>query len=282
MKKILIPTDFSNNAYNALLYATRLYENEPCRFYLLHSFESEVSRLTSRVDIGRSEEVIDELVAIAKTQLQELKHSITRDTEGKGHEFETISTSRKLAKEVNYLINSKHIDLVLMGTKGQTGAQGILLGSNTVRIIKNIKHAPLMVIPEEMDYRPLERIAFATGFEFPCQDEELAPLLDMASLYGGKLHILHIKEEEKLALDKREHMAKLKEQLGSVPHDVFWLHKGFSKTEVITDYVYANHIDLLAMIYYKHGFLKSLFRESIVKKVGLHPGVPFLMIPATK
>ncbi|MDC8003777.1 universal stress protein [Aureisphaera galaxeae] len=282
MKNILIPTDFSNNAYNALLYATQLFGKEPCKFYLLHSFESEVSRLTSRVDIGKSEEVIDELFASAETKLTELKHSITMDAEGKGHEFETIASSKRLPKEVNYLIKGMDIDFVIMGTKGQTGAKEVLLGSNTVRIIKKIKGAPLMVIPEHMDYRPLKHIAFATGFKFPYTEKELAPLLQLVALDEGALQILHVMMEDKLELDQKEHLSKLRHQLDSVTHDVYWLRRGFSKTEVITDHVYDNNIDVLVMIYYKHGFLKSLFRESIVKKVGLHPSIPFFMIPASK
>ena len=39
MKKILLPTDFSDNAWNAIFTAVKLYTNVECRFYLLHGYE---------------------------------------------------------------------------------------------------------------------------------------------------------------------------------------------------------------------------------------------------
>ena len=281
MKNILIPTDFSNNAYNALLYTTQLFGNEPCKFYLLHSFESEVSRLTSRIDIGRSEEVMEELFSETEVGLLELKHSITMDCEGSGHVFEIIASSRMLTTEVNYLIMGMNIDYVVMGTKGQTGAREVLLGSTAIQVIKKIKGAPLLVVPEHIDYHPVSRIAFAAGLEFPYTDFEVRSLTNLAETNNASIQILHIRDSEQMELDRKEHMFQLIEKLKPIQSEVCWLEKGVNKTEVISDYVYNNQIDILAIVYYKYGFLKSLFRESIVKKVALHPGIPFLMIPSS-
>ncbi|GAB5399974.1 MAG: universal stress protein [Aureisphaera sp.] len=282
MRKILIPTDFSNNAYNAIVYATKLFQNEPSTFYVLHSFENEVSRLTSRVDIGKSEEVIDELYDSTERKLEELKKTISQNNLGSDHILETIASSKRLSGMVNYLVKEKGIDMVVMGTKGQTGAKEVLLGSTTVQLIKKIEKSPLLVIPEDMEYTPLKHIAFATGFEYPYTDTEVQPLLQLAAIDSATVHILHMREDEQLELDRKEHVSKLKTILETISYEIHWLTKGKSKTDVISDYVYSNPVDLLAMIYYKYGFLKSLFRESIVKKVARHPGIPFLMIPASK
>ncbi|MEL6810312.1 MAG: universal stress protein [Bacteroidota bacterium] len=281
MKNILIPTDFSDNAYNALLYATQLFKNEPSKFYLLYSFEDEVSMLTSRVDIGRSEMVIDDLFKRYNQKLTELKHAITLDTEGFGHRYEIVASSKMLTREINFLIKGMSIDYVIMGTKGLTGAKEVLLGSTTVHVIKKIKDCPLLVIPEEIDYKPLKRIAFATGFEYPYSDFEIDAITKLADIDNAMVQIVHIREDEKIALDQREHLFQLKEKLAGVQSDICWLTPGDSKTAAITDFVFSNPVDVLAMIYYKHGFIKGLFRESIVKKVGLHPGIPFLMVPSS-
>ena len=39
-KKILLPTDFSKNAWNAILYALELYKNETCEFYIVNIFSA--------------------------------------------------------------------------------------------------------------------------------------------------------------------------------------------------------------------------------------------------
>ena len=36
MKNILLPTDFSENSWNAIKYAISFFKNQDCNFYLLH------------------------------------------------------------------------------------------------------------------------------------------------------------------------------------------------------------------------------------------------------
>ena len=97
MKKILISTDFSNNAYAALFYTVKLFSEEDVQFYLLHSFADSVSALTSRVDIGKSEKLMDKLYDEADKDGKQLIHRINRDCDNKSHNFEFISTSMSLA-----------------------------------------------------------------------------------------------------------------------------------------------------------------------------------------
>jgi nucleotide-binding universal stress UspA family protein len=281
MKNILICTDFSENAYNALLYAAHLFKNEACRFYLLHSFENQITRSTSRVDIGRTEQIMDQLLKETDENMGHLKHSIVLDTEGFGHQFETLTSSKTLFREINFLIVENAIDYVVMGTKGITAAKGVLLGSSTVKVIKKLMGCPLLLIPVEIDFEPIEKIAFTTGFKRSYSDFQLNSISTLAKIHSAKIFIVHIREEEKIGIQQREHLFQLKKKLELIWHDVYWIDKGASKTEAILDFVLQEKIDLLAMINYKHGFINSLFRESVVKKISTQPGIPFLMIPAT-
>ena len=45
--KVLLPTDFSDNSWSAIVYALRLYKNIPCTFYLLHSYELKIAPMSS-------------------------------------------------------------------------------------------------------------------------------------------------------------------------------------------------------------------------------------------
>lgn len=281
MKNILVPTDFSQNAYNSLFYATRFFQEAPCKFYLLHTFEEESSRLTSRVDIGRSEEVFDELFKEAELKLTELMHTIVRDTEGMSHQFETVCSSKKLTKEINYLIKGMDIDYVVMGAKGRTAAHDVFLGSNTNRAIKKIKGSPLLVIPEEIDFKKPGKIGFATSFKYPYSDFEITALRSLAQTFSASIHIMYVQEQEKISVEQREHLGTLRSQLDSITHDLHWIEKTASKTEAVLDFTNAAGIDLLALSMYKHGFLKRLFRESVAKKLGQQQGIPIVLIPAS-
>ena len=71
MKKILLPTDFSKNSWNAIKYAIHFFENETCDFYILH-----VHKLSNIVAIDYSyaneDDVITEDVH-TKPAMQQLR-----------------------------------------------------------------------------------------------------------------------------------------------------------------------------------------------------------------
>ncbi len=280
MKTIIVPTDFSNNAYNALYYATRLFKDETVRFLLLNSFEEENTMSTSRIDIGKSEVIIEELFHKSYTELAEVKHSIVRDTEGMDHTFETIPTSKKLVREINFLIKKREIDMIIMGTKGATGAKGVILGSNTVRVLKKIKESPILVVPEMSDYKKPKHIAFATDLNQVYAEHHLKPIIRMALDNDATVHVLHVMEEETITVKRKDHYNELAEKMKDVKKEMHWLPLDWSKTETIMKFVEQDKIDMLAMIYYKHGFLKKMFRESVIKKIGRQPQTPYLVIPA--
>ncbi|AXT62318.1 universal stress protein [Aquimarina sp. AD10] len=148
MKKILVPTDFSDNAYNALYYATRLFKNEPCLFYILNTLDTDKSTLLGK----QGEQLVNE----SKEKLIEVFHSITRDTEDYKHSFDIISTSQKLITTIESIVAEKQINLIVMGTKGATGAKGFFIGSNTSNIIQKIKCCPVLAVPETFNFESTE------------------------------------------------------------------------------------------------------------------------------
>ncbi len=153
MKKILVPTDFSDNAYSALYYATRLFKNEPCRFYILNTLDPDSVLVTSKKD--------HQLVNESKERLTEVFHTIVRDTEDFDHSFEIISTTEKLLDTIEETVKNKGIDIIVMGTKGATGAKGLFIGSNTANIIQKIKCCPVLAVPDEFNFEEVLDTAIA-------------------------------------------------------------------------------------------------------------------------
>ena len=104
MKKILIPTDFSENAYAALFYVSKLFSDEALQITILHSFGEEVSKLTSRVDIGRSESIVEKLYRQSDEDGKHVIHQIKLDSPQIAHNYEVISTPAPLSKTINTLV----------------------------------------------------------------------------------------------------------------------------------------------------------------------------------
>lgn len=279
MKSILIPTDFSKNAYCALYYVTQLFAEEKCKFILVHSFENQVTNLTSRIDIGKTEAVVEELYSNSEAKCEEVKHKIILDAKNENHSFTTIATSLTLSRAINKLITKEQVDFVVMGSKGNTAAREVLMGSNTLAMIKKIKKAPLLVIPQEIDFKPIKKIAFATGFKREHFKAQLQSLVYISSLTNASIKVIHKYKKEKMEPEQRANFHKLFELLENSNPENNWLPDEPNTYAAITTYLNNQEIDLLVMIYYKHNAIVRLFREATVKNIAKYTLIPFLILP---
>ncbi|WP_299255475.1 universal stress protein [uncultured Aquimarina sp.] len=279
MKRILVPTDFSNNAYSALFYATQLFQGQSCEFYILNTFEVNTPVLTGRIDTSKGDLLYQKLSAKSTDSLTQIFHSITRDTDHLKHTFETISVSKDLTETINKTIKNKNIDLVVMGTKGATGTAAPFMGSNTVKVIQKTHNCSIMVVPDEYNFQKPMEIAFPTDFKRFYIPEELKPLVDIATLFGSNIRIFHIHEEEKLDEIQTHNYNSLKKHLKNFTHSIHWISKLDQKSKLINDFIDQLNINLLVMVNYRHSLIEGITHEPVIKKLGFHASVPFLVIP---
>ncbi|PVW15874.1 universal stress protein [Marixanthomonas spongiae] len=279
MKKIVVPTDFSSNAYAALRYVVKLFGDEEVHFYLLHSFADSVSALTSRVDIGKSEKIIDTLYDEANKDGDTLIKRIDGETSNHSHKFEFIVTSMSLVRATNKLIVKHGINMVVMGSKGRTAAEDILLGSNTIQVIKKIKNAPLLVVPREINYTIPAEIAFATDYTDTFPTAGIGPVLDLAKTYQATVHLVHVGEKEMLDAQQKYHLKRIKKALEDCTVKNHWVPKQNSIAKSIEQFVVDERMDVLVMVYRRYNAIARMFREAIVKKIGKSTAVPYLIIP---
>ena len=279
MKTILVPTDFSKNAYCALYYATQLFANDQCKFIIAHSFESEVSNLTSRIDIGKTEALVDELYTSCEDKCNEVKHQIILDSNNTNHTYQIIATSLSLPRAINKLILKEQVNFVVMGSKGSAGISTVLMGSNTLAMIQKIKNAPLLVIPDQFDFKPINVIAFATGFKRAYGKNEVQPLVYISSLNKATIKLIHVHKELKMNEEQLANFHELFKLLKEGNPENNWLPGETDVYDAITSYVNKGQIDLLAMIYYKHNPIVRLFRDATVKDIAKYAFIPFLILP---
>ncbi|MCZ4319076.1 universal stress protein [Aequorivita viscosa] len=279
MKKILVPTDFSNNAYAALFYATKLFSDEALQITILHSFSDEIGKLTSRVDIGRSDVIIEKLYQQSDEDGEKLVHKIKLDATKIAHKFEVISTPASLAKSINELVATEGFNLVVMGSKGRTGAEDVLMGSTTVAITKSLEGCPLLIIPREVDFVIPTNIAFATDYNDFYQLSKLRPIVRLVRQYNSNLHIVHVGTEKEMDAGKQQNLEQYRNDLTEYDTEFHFIPKIATISKSLHAFVDKNNLDLLALVYHKHAFLKQLFREPVVSRVGKHTHVPTMVIP---
>jgi len=272
-KNVLLPTDFSDNAWSAAVYALKLYAEEECDFYFLHASIIKVSMMSNI-----SNKLNRTMLENALNDLNELKYMAEKASVNANHNFHIILNECDLDDAIEIALQKHHIDLVVMGTKGATKAKGMFFGSNTVNLIKATKTCPILIVPDEFDFVKPEQIAFPTDFK-RFYGEELLPLKRIAELHNSKIRIVHISNENNFEKNQDYNLAMLKVYLEDYPHTFHWMPDYDEKTKEINDFIEELDINILTMINYKHSFIENIIKEPIVKKIGFKPIVPFLVIP---
>lgn len=272
---ILLPTDFSDNAWNAIIYALKLYADEYCTFYLLHS--THLTSSESRTLI--SKHYIEKLKEDALLELSELKAQAEITNANANHDFEILLTEDKLQMAVADAIKQNSIDFVVMATKGATNSMEYLMGSHTLKVIKSNKKCPTLIIPDSHEFVVPNQIAFPTDYNRFYERQELRPLLKIADINNSKIRVVHINVEKSLSNIQEYNMTMLKSYLEDNEYSLHWLPNYAKKTEAITAFIEDLNIEMLAIITYKHNLFETIINEPVVKNLVLHPKVPMLIIP---
>ncbi|MFT5861706.1 MAG: nucleotide-binding universal stress UspA family protein [Flavobacteriales bacterium] len=279
MAFIIVPTDFSESAYNALFYATQLFPNEDCNITLVHSFESQFSTSTSRIDIARNEKLYDTLEINVNKQFEKIKHKIIRDNERVNRNIETVSSAQPLCKIVNHLIVNTTADFVVMGTKGASGLQEVFIGSKAVSLIKKIKPIPIFLIPQNSVFQKPTSIAYATDLKVDYAQYPLEIIKEIIRSHKSKLHISHIYNQVSPENTVEYNFRKLKLKLEDVDYSTHWISSKKAMRDALAEFCEEHNINLLVLMYHKYGFLKGLLKTSFVEKVSFKSQIPLLILP---
>ena len=268
MKKILLTTDFSDNARNALDYAINLFGLN-ADYTLLNSFTEPSS--TTGV-----------MVSIVEYLQKESKEGLVKQTEELVSAFPGITLSWQshygdLAKVVNKLSESETYDYTIIGTKGASSFENFLVGSNTLNVVKTVK-MPLMVIPTEISYKEISKIALATDYQHTDQIEVMKPLVDLAELTKAELLIVNVRNaDDETNYEEAMEGFNLHNVLEGIDHS-FHTKQHDRVVTGIEEFVDEQNVDVLTMVAHKHSFFERLFHKSITKQVSMFASTPLLII----
>ena len=277
--RILLPTDFSENAWHAINYAIYLFEQTACTFYVIHAHQVSPSALISTINKERDTRLHEITQDETKLKLYKTLEHLKRINKVADHKFEAVLESESLLNTVGRSVVDKDIDFICMGTQGASGLKEIFLGSNTVNIIKNINFCPLIAVPQSFLFSRPDKIVFATDFKHSYLPEELKPLIQIAKLWDAHISVIHISDAEPLTNEQTESKKLLTGLLSGISHSIEEIEYHPEINYRINEWVEMNNAKMVSMINSKHGFFRSLLRERVIKKIAFRTHVPFLVLP---
>ncbi len=267
--KVLLPTDFSENADLAAQFAIDIVKRTNGHLLALHGYDlpyAEHSMTTS---------LLEEMKLNADNHMAEFKKNIL-DQSGVSHESEVrMGNPIRLIKD---FAKTKEIELVVMGTKGASGIEEFLIGSNAASVIQNLD-VPVLVIPPKSQVKPLKKIVLASDLDLKKKERPLQRLRNFAKIYGASIEILYLQSDSGIGLGNRNF---LEEVLHDVEHNYSVIKAEGDLDKAILNHCEAKKADVVTAITKRYGFFEGLFHKSTTSKLAYHTHIPMLALHEPK
>lgn len=281
MRKILIPTDFSENATNAILFAVNLFKYEVTEFYIMHAYQDDIYANESELTKTNIDKVTATVGKNSKDQLEHTIGEIKIISPNPRHTFSPISANNLLIEEADKIVDDKNIDIIIMGTKGKTNSKKITFGSHTLQVLKYVQ-CPVLAIPESYKYTQPKHVLFPTNYLIPYKRRELKLLCEMVSPYRAIIDVLYISKIEKLSIRQEDNKNFIKAELCKNAIN-FKVENSKHILKSVYKYIKENHVDMLVMVNTRHSFLENiLFQNTTIDELSLNLDIPFLALQNMK
>jgi nucleotide-binding universal stress UspA family protein len=278
MNTILIATDFSVTAQHAATYICRLSQQlNPKKIILYYALENvnpdrifltDIFEPSADIIAAEKEEAMREL-AILKENISPLLNPHIN--------LEIISNDRTLIKGINELIEEERIDLVGIGISGKGNQNKNVIGSNTLRLMKECL-APLLIIPSKVDFKPIQKLMLAWDHKDTRQTLPVFSLTAIVQALQAKLFVVYIdNNSSQTAAEIVEEGRDLHELLRPLNPEVH-SPKQRSVTDGLLQFVDEHEINLMAIVPKKASFLEEFFNQSSTRKIALRTEIPMLIL----
>lgn len=272
MKKILVPTDFSDGAYNALIHAIHHAKASSASIAIVHAFLMPPTGTAVMVDITEL------LQKNAEDSLAQLRSRVEKLEIAKGLDITYHAKHGTVNDVLERSTTKMGIDLVIMGTQGASGITEKFLGSNAAAAARNLK-TPVIAIPAEKPYKPIDKIVIATDLKKINHPQVFDLVNTLAQQHEAIVRFLHVRQLGE-QFDQSE-SAAYKQQVAS----------SFSGNQPVFTFIFENDIeeglsdalekegaDLLVVVRKERGFFQSLFHSSVSQQLVNEAALPVLVL----
>ena len=279
MKKILVPTDFSKEAAIATDLAFDIAKKSGADLILLHVVESADSTSSSfnvEGQVSTTGNSIDRLFTIKlieKTRKQLQK--VVSDPRLSAVRVDGQMRVGNAYHGMRTIIAEQKVDLVVMGTAGKTGVDGMLIGSNTEKIIRT-SQCPVLTVVKKPATTDFKSIVYATSMS--ANEEVFSRIVKRTQqIYNGTVHLVRINtpgdfERDYIVKGYMEKFAK-KLQLKNFTMNIF---NDLTVEEGIIRFADQVNADLIAMATHGRSAFAHVIAGSVAEDVAKHSSRPVL------
>lgn len=273
MKRIMVPTDFSDTAKNAARYAVQLAASIPDASIILYNLADKIAvgSDSSPLTEGKNDRFIILHAALSnvKTELDQLA---TVPVEL------VIEEGSSLTDNLERYVRHHGIDLIIMGITGATRLEQIFMGSNALNVV-NLAICPVIIVPPDATYKPVNKVLFACDFKDVASSVPVVPIKSILNSFKPTLLIVNVDTDHYVEITE-EYKAQraLLENILQEYNPEFYFIRMYDFQDSISSFAADRNVDLILTVPRKHSFLTGLFKTSHTKKLAYHSHVPILAV----
>ncbi|MFZ1676894.1 MAG: universal stress protein [Saprospiraceae bacterium] len=274
MKKILYPTDFSETAENAFIFALQIADHLGASIITIHAFDKpDISNFNlpdtlrdvyDSIDLDVFENYEDEVPVLRDIAIDNGYYHVPMV-----HVLEEGAAVSAILRTAN----KNKVDLIVMGNTGAGMMEKFFFGTVSGKVLEEA-HCPVILVPVTAQFDGIiDNIAIATNLT----DEDavfIEEVRKFRELMGCHIHLVHINTTQnvdeslmKLFCDRWPNDKKI------TPHVIN--HNDIN--EGLENFVNENKIDLLAMLSHKRNWFEDLFSKTRAKNISFHRTIPLLV-----
>jgi nucleotide-binding universal stress UspA family protein len=272
MKNIIVATDYSKNANNAVIYAAELARVANARLVLLNAYNLSVPGSNTILPVS----IIDTAIKNNQARLKEIADSIAKTY---GISVDHIARVANLKEELDYQAEHLHADLIIMGISRIY--EDSIFNSAAISIMRHSKY-PVLVVPEDASFKGISTILFAYDPACISSANKLLLLKEIATLFNAQVHVYHIEKNKSHVTAIMEENGKSAFDVGSVLTEVDCSYKDIHYDDIvggIKEEIENTNANLLLMVPHKYGFFESIIYKSKTGVLAKKVHIPLLTLP---
>lgn len=280
MKKILVPTDFSDNARSAFLYAVELANQLDASVTVIHCYHPTANQVNDFLIAND-----DELEKMSLGRLNSFVENSFPETMEDVIIANMVEQKLVLGFAADQLVEiSKNgeYDMIVMGATGATGILEKVFGKVSLHVAKHAA-CPVLLIPEGITFQEVNDIMYASEYE-SADEELLLQFVDLSKKLDANIHLVHVYDEKETGKEGLGHYLLEKIFQMKAPSLKFTLESITSDSVAhgLEKYAHTKNMDWMVIVKPQRKFWQNLLRTSRTNEIIMKPNIPLMVMHLPK
>lgn len=268
IERILIPTDFSDEATRALIYGIRLAQATEATLVILHAYQVPNPVMASPYPVATA-------YTNTTVDYQRIKREVEAELEALAHihlpsklvPYELISVCDLPEEAIEETVYDRKIDLIVMGMRGG-GTWDKLVGSTTTHVMRQVA-CPLVAVPVNAVFTPVDRILLAIDYERIERADTFQTLVTLANVFQAQIDVLHVTPKQTRLSRGKLAVGETLDRMLRHAHHAYCHEENDDILDGLRAYLqrHDHEVGMLAMIPRQHNFWNRIVRGSVTDNV---------------